>query len=264
MQKEFFFFNLNTLSPFFLKKVTLNFLPIKYLIRSLDFKNSTLALIDTFSCFFLLKLLKKKNSTLKLKKNSTKKFNNYTYGISQKKNIGNFLFFEKVAYGSANKLQISFNFFKQFLFLTKNKFLFLFINHLKGINTYKKTITFFKKKSLKKGLLKYYFSGILILKHGKISTQKQIKKNIKFYLTQPILLTNKSTIFLKNNQNYLLAIKKLYYLTHLFGNIKFYNKKILEIKLFALRKKLYKKDFRYTVSLNTKMKKYYLKKKKKH
>lgn len=260
MQKEIFFFNLNTLSPFFLKKVTLNFLPIKYLIRSLNFKNSTLTLIDTFSFFFLLKLTKKK-LTLKLKKNLPKNPNNFIYNNSQK-NIGNFLFFDKIIYSSANKLQISFKFFKQFLFLTKNKFLSFFINHLKCINIYKKTITFFKKKTLKKGLLKYYFGGVLILKHGKISTKKQIKKNAKFYLTQPILLINNPVFFFKPNQNYILVIKKLYYLTHIFGNLKFYNKKMLEIKLFALRKKLYKKDFRYTTSLNTKIKKYFLKKKK--
>jgi hypothetical protein len=266
MKKEFFFFNLNALSPFFLKKATLCFLPIKYLIRSLNFKNSTLTLMDTFSFFFILKLSKFFffNPVLKLKKNVTKIPNTFFYATYPKKNTGNFLFLDRVVYSSPNKLQISFKFFKQFLFSIKNKFLYSFINHLKFINTYKKIVTFFKKKTLKKGLLKHYFSGIVIFKRGKVLNKKQMKTNKNFYLTQPILINANSSFFFKNKQNYILAIKKLYFLTRVFGNIKFYNKKTLEIKLFALRKKLYKKDFRYTIFLNTKIKRYYSKKKKKN
>lgn len=265
MKKELFFFNFNTLSLFFLKKATLRFLPIKHLIRSFNFKNSTLTLLDTFSFFYILKLSKISfyNPASRFKKLLTKKTNNFFYPTLLK-NTGNFLFFNNITYSSANKLQISFNYFKQFLFLTKHKFLYSFITHLKFINTYKKTITFFKKKTLKKGFLKYYFSGIIAFKHGKIWNKAQVKKNVKFFLKQPALLINNSSFSLKNSQDYLLTIKKLYYLTRVFENIKIYNRRIVEMKLFGLRNKLYKKDFRYTVYLKTKIKKYYLKKKKKN
>ena len=267
MKKEFFFFNLKALNPIFFKKTALVILPIKYLIRHSDVKNSTLALIDTFSFFFTLKLFKRKN-------NNKKVFLNKQFFIKKKskilgnkslttKKVGNYLLLENFFYLSQNNFKFSFIFYKQFSFLKKIKYLSSFISQLKLINKFKNNITFFKKKKIKRGLMKYYFNGILILKH--IKKKKFKKKNTKiktFFLKQPLIMTSDKNYLFNKTQAYLLSVKKMCILSHFYSTTKVFNKKLFGLKVFASRKKLYKKDFRHAIHLNLKKKRKYFKKKK--
>lgn len=269
MKKEIFFFNTKTLDPIFLKKAVLATLPVQYLIRYSKLKKKTLILIDTFSFFFTFKLLKKKNNS-NFKKNfilSKKNLITSYKNNLKKKLIGSYILLNAIVYTSKNNFKFSFIFFKQHLNFKKIKYASEFLNHLKLINTFKNNITYLKKKKLKRGLVKYYFNGILIFKGKQTNKSKQkVKKILNIFFFKWSFLTIFNKKFVRNyTQNYLFATKKFVFLTHLYNLNTIYSRKLPKFKIFALRKKLYKKDFRYVTHLNLKIKRRYIKiNKKKH
>jgi hypothetical protein len=68
MKKQLFFYNFLLLKNIFLKKVTVNALPLNFLVRNYVDKNKNLFLIDNFSTFFNFKILKKKKLKSFIKK----------------------------------------------------------------------------------------------------------------------------------------------------------------------------------------------------
>lgn len=268
MKKEFFFFNLKTLDPIFLKKIALTTLPIKYLIRYSNLKTKII-LVDSFSFFFTFKLLKKNffNSqkiNIKKKKLLSEKKNVIWYKKNLKKYlIGSSILLNNKIYTNKDNFKFSFIYFKQKLNLKNIAYLFKFLEHLNLLIVFKNKIAYLKKKKLKRGLIKYYFSGILLFKRKskkKKELKKELKKNFNIFFLQRSLLNASNTPYTTNwNQNYLLATKKTYFLTFLYNLNTIYSRKLIKIKIFSLRKKIYKKDFRHTAHLSLKAKRRYVK-----